>query len=97
MVCGAFLAVEFMRQGHDPQSALMKTMERVIEHSEKRLLAPNGRPLFGLTFYALAKDGRYAGAAAYEGTKFAVCDEKGPRLEECAYLFKASEDPNRKP
>lgn len=96
MVCGAFLAVEFMRQGHDPQSALMKTMERVIAHSEKRLLAPNGRPLFGLTFYALTKDGRYAGAAAYEGTKFAVCDEKGPRLEECAYMFKASEDPNRK-
>ncbi|HEY2850902.1 MAG TPA: N(4)-(beta-N-acetylglucosaminyl)-L-asparaginase [Gemmatimonadaceae bacterium] len=96
MVCGAFLAVEFMRQGHDPQSALMKTMERVIEHSEKRLLAPNGRPLFGLTFYALAKDGRYAGAAAYEGTKFAVCDEKGPRIEECAYMFKASEDPNKK-
>src|SRR5579871_4802869 len=88
MVCGAFLAVEFMRQGMAPQAALMKTMERVIEHSEKRLLAPNGRPLFGLTFYALTKDGRYAGAAAYEGTQFAVCDEKGPRLEECAYLFK---------
>ena len=67
MVCGAFLAVEFMRQGLDPQTALMKTMERVIAHSEKRLLAPNGRPLFGLTFYALAKDGRYAGAAAYSG------------------------------
>jgi N4-(beta-N-acetylglucosaminyl)-L-asparaginase len=96
MVCGAFLAVEFMRQGLDPQTALMKTMERVIAHSEKRLLAANGRPLFGLTFYALTKDGRYASAAAYEGAKFAVCDEKGPRLEECAYLFKASEDPTRK-
>jgi N4-(beta-N-acetylglucosaminyl)-L-asparaginase len=95
MVCGAFLAVEFMRQGLEPQAALMKTMERVIAHSEKRLLAPNGRPLFGLTFYALTKDGRYAGAAAYEGTRFAVCDEKGPRLEECAYLFKASENPLR--
>ena len=71
----------------------MRTMERVIAHSEKRLLAPNGRPLFGLTFYALTKDGRYAGAAAYEGTKFAVCDEKGARLEDCAYLYKKSEDP----
>ena len=50
MVCGAFLIVEFMRQGVDPQAALMRTMERVIAHSEKRLLAPNGRPLFGLTF-----------------------------------------------
>lgn len=96
MVCGAFLAVEFMRQGLAPEAALMKTMERVLAHSEKRLLAPNGRPLFGLTFYALAKDGRYAGAAAYEGTQFAVCDEKGPRLEQCVYMFKASEDPLRK-
>jgi N4-(beta-N-acetylglucosaminyl)-L-asparaginase len=74
----------------------MKVMERVIEHSEKRLLGANGRPLFDLSFYALSKDGRYAGACAYEGTKFAVCDEKGPRLEECAFLFKKSEDPRRR-
>jgi len=52
-------------------------MQRVIEHSETRLLDDRGRPYFGLTFYALAKDGRYAGACAYEGTDFAVCDEKG--------------------
>ena len=96
MVCGAFLTVEFMRHGMAPQAALVKTMERVIEHSEKRLLAPNGRPLFGLTYYALTKDGRYAAAAAYEGTQFAVCDEHGPRLEDCAYLYKKSEDPSRR-
>ena len=51
--------------------------------------------LGGLTFYALTKDGRYAGACAYEGTDYAICDEKGPRLEKCAYLFKASEQPRR--
>ncbi len=93
MVCGAFLAVEYMRQGMQPEAALIKVMERVIEHSETRLLDDRGRPRFGLTFYALTKDGRYAGACAYEGTSFAVCDEKGPRLEKCAYLFKASEQP----
>lgn len=95
MVCGAFLAVEYMRGGMAPEAALMKVMERVIEHSEKRLLDDRGRPYFGLTFYALTKDGRYAGACAYEGTNYAVCDEKGPRLEKCAYLFKASEQPRR--
>jgi N4-(beta-N-acetylglucosaminyl)-L-asparaginase len=68
----------------------------VIEHSEARLLDDRGRPYFGLTFYALARDGRYAGACAYEGTEFAVCDDKGPRLEKCAYLFKASEQPRRR-
>ena len=95
MVCGAFLAVEHMRQGVAPEQALINVMKRVIEHSEKRLLDEKGRPYFGLTFYALTKDGRYAGACAYEGDKYAVCDEKGPRLETCAYLFKQSERPKR--
>jgi len=95
MVCGAFLAVEYMRQGLAPQAALMKVMERVLEHTEKRLLDAKGRPYFDLNFYALSKDGRYAGACAYEGSKFAVCDEKGPRLEESAFLFKRSERPVR--
>ena len=93
MVCGGFLAVEFMRQGLDPQAALMKTMERVIAMTEKRLLNDKGRPYFDLSFYALTKDGRYAGANAYEGGNFAVCDSKGPRLESSAYLFKNSERP----
>lgn len=85
--CGAFLAVEFMRQGLSPQESLMKVMERVIAMTEDRLLDERGRPKFDLQFYAVAKDGRYAGATAFEGAKFAVCDEKGPRLEECGYLF----------
>ena len=91
MVCGAFLAVEYMRQGLAPEAALMKVMERVIEHTEKRLLDPNGRPYFGLDFYAITKDGRYAGASAYEGSTFAVCDEKGPRIEKSAFLFKGAQ------
>lgn len=93
MVCGAFLAVEYMRQGVSPEQALLNVMQRVIEHSEPRLLDDRGRPRFGLTFYALTKDGRYAGACAYEGDQFAVCDERGPRLEKCAYLYRASERP----
>ena len=95
MVCGAFLAVEYMRQGVAPEQALINVMKRVIEHSEPRLLDDKGRPFFDLTFYALTKDGRYAGACAYEGAKYAVCDEKGPRLETCAYLFRQSERPRR--
>jgi len=95
MVCGAFLAVEYMRQGVAPEQALVNVMKRVIEHSEKRLLDDKGRPFFDLTFYAVTKDGRYAGACAYEGAKYAVCDEKGPRLETCAYLFKQAERPRR--
>ena len=92
-VCGAFLAVELMRAGMDPQAALMKVMERVIAMTETRLLDERGRPFFDLTYYAVAKDGRYAGACAYQGAQFAVADARGARLEECAWLFRREERP----
>ena len=92
-VCGAFLAVEFMRQGMTPQAALMKVMERVIAMTEQRLLNEKGRPYFQLQYYAVNKKGEYAGACAYEGSKFAVADANGARLEDCAYLFRRDEQP----
>ena len=94
-VCGAFLAVELMRQGKSPQEALMEVMRRVIAMTEKRLLNDRGRPYFDLSFYAVAKDGRYAGATAYEGGTFAVADDRGARVESSAYLFRRSERPVR--
>ena len=92
-VCGAFLAVEFMRQGLAPEAALMKVCERVIAMTEKRLLDDRGRPYFDLDFYAVSKDGRFAGVSAYEGTSYAVADAEGARHVKSAYLFKASERP----
>jgi len=92
-VCGAFLAVEFMRQGITPEAALMKVMERVIAMTEKRLLDERGRPYFDLDFYAINKRGEWAGACCYQGSRFAVADAAGARLVESAYLFRASERP----
>ena len=92
-VCGAFLAVEFMRQGMSPQAAIMKVMERVIAMTEKRLLDDKGRPYFQLEYYAVNKKGDYAAACCYEGSDFAVCDAKGPRTEMCAYMYKKEEKP----
>lgn len=94
-VCGAFLAVEFMRMGKSPEQALIEVMQRVLAMTEPRLLDARGRPWFDLQFYALHKDGRYAGASAYEGARFAVCDERGPRLESTVFLYRASERPRR--
>jgi len=96
-VCGAFLAVEFMRQGMSPEQALIKVMERVIAMTEKRLLNDKGRPYFQLQYYAVNKKGEYAGACAYEGSQFAVADANGARLEKCAYLFKKDEEPKDRP
>ncbi|HEV2642833.1 MAG TPA: N(4)-(beta-N-acetylglucosaminyl)-L-asparaginase [Candidatus Elarobacter sp.] len=92
-VCGAFLAVELMRQGKSPEAALMHVMERVIAMTESRLLDERGRPRFDLNYYAVSRDGRVAGACAYQGSSFAVCDSSGPRLVEAAYLFKREERP----
>jgi N4-(beta-N-acetylglucosaminyl)-L-asparaginase len=96
-VCGAFLAVEFMRQGMSPEQALIKVMERVIAMTESRLLNDRGRPYFDLNFYAVHKDGRYAGASAYQGSRFAVADDRAARLEETVYLFKREERPQGRP
>jgi N4-(beta-N-acetylglucosaminyl)-L-asparaginase len=96
-VCGAFLAVEFMRQGMSPEQALIKVMERVIAMTESRLLNDRGRPYFDLNFYAVHKDGRYAGASAYQGSRFAVADDRPARLEDSVYLFKREERPQGRP
>jgi len=91
--CGAFLTVEFMRQGMSPDAACMKTIDRVIAMTERRLLDERGRPLFDLQFYALAKDGRFGSATAYEGARFAVADSRGARLIPMPFRFSRAERP----
>ncbi|MFL5482100.1 MAG: N(4)-(beta-N-acetylglucosaminyl)-L-asparaginase [Gemmatimonadaceae bacterium] len=91
-VCGAFLIVEFMRQGLSPEQACLRCVDRVIAMTESRLL-DNGRPLFDLEFYAVAKDGRFGGASAYEGAHMAVADASGARLVPIAYKFPRAQRP----
>jgi N4-(beta-N-acetylglucosaminyl)-L-asparaginase len=91
--CGAFLAVEQMRLGRTPEQALLHVIERVIATTERRLLDDRGRPRFDLDFYAVHKDGRYAGVSLYEGGDFAVCDSAGARVEKSGFLYRASERP----
>lgn len=91
--CGSFLIVELMRQGISPEQACLKTIERVIATTERRLLDARGRPLFDLEFYALAKDGRFGSASAYEGGRFAVADSQGARLIPTAFMFRRAERP----
>ena len=96
-VCGAFLAVEFMRMGMTPEAALIKVMERVIAMTEKRLLNDRGRPFFDLEYYAVNKKGEFAAARSYEGGSFAVCDAQGARQVTSAFLFKRTERPTGRP
>lgn len=95
-VCGAFLTVEFMRQGLSPEEACLQTLRRVVERTEQRLLDERGRPTFDLEFYALNKKGDFGGARMHKpsqayldngGGRFAVADRKGARGERMAWLF----------
>lgn len=86
--CSSFLIVEYMRAGKSPEQACLDVLQRVADHTEPRLRDKNGRPAFGLTFYAVHKDGRHGSASMWSGGHYAVHDGTKARREECAYLFK---------
>lgn len=92
-ICGAFLAVELMRNGLEPRDACLEVLRRAVAMTEARLLDERGRPLFGLSFYAVHKDGRYGAATIYEGPQFAVGSAEGARHEPMAFLFADAERP----
>lgn len=96
LVAGAATIVELMRNGRDPKDACLEVLQRIARQTrDRRLLRPDGRPSFGIRFYAVRKDGRYGSGSMWShgGNKklarFAVADARGARLEDCAYLFES--------
>jgi N4-(beta-N-acetylglucosaminyl)-L-asparaginase len=88
----SFLVVEEMRRGRHPKDAGLEALKRIKANTvEKRLLNARGEPNFNVNFYMVNKKGEYAGVAMYSPqanpAQFAVCDEKGPRLERCEPLL----------
>jgi N4-(beta-N-acetylglucosaminyl)-L-asparaginase len=91
----SFLIVEEMRRGAHPKDAGMAALKRIQANTvEKRLLNSRGLPNFGVSFYMLNKKGEYAGVAMYGAPagRYAVCDEKGPRLEPLEALLEGRAD-----
>ena len=92
-VAGAHTIVENMRHGMDPQAACLECLKRIVRNyngDQKKL------DLFDINFYALRKDGAFAGAALWNGQQrrgywaspqFAVNDNGNARLEKCAWLL----------
>jgi N4-(beta-N-acetylglucosaminyl)-L-asparaginase len=85
--------VEQMRQGRGPKDAAMEALRRVKANTvEKRLLSPDGRPAFGLSFYVISRSGEYAGVTMWgkengREKRFSVCTENGPELLPCDSLL----------
>ncbi|MCP4092897.1 MAG: N(4)-(beta-N-acetylglucosaminyl)-L-asparaginase [Planctomycetes bacterium] len=89
---GSWLVVERMRAGDTPEQACLYALKRVAEQAERGsrwqpALWKDGQPNFGLTFYAVRKDGLYGSASMRGAGRFAVADAKGARLENCAIAF----------
>ena len=92
-VFGAHTVVENMKHGMAPKEATLDALERVarnFSHDRKRLEA------IDLKFYALRKDGEYAGASLWDKSsvqsarvaQFAVCtSEGGSRQENSVFLY----------
>jgi N4-(beta-N-acetylglucosaminyl)-L-asparaginase len=86
--CSSYLIVEGMRRGLAPKDAIVEAMKRVVATNKaKRLQDAKGRPNFDVKFYAVAKDGRYAGGSLWAGARMAVHDGESAKLVECTPLF----------
>ncbi|HJR60284.1 MAG TPA: N(4)-(beta-N-acetylglucosaminyl)-L-asparaginase [Vicinamibacterales bacterium] len=81
----SFLIVEGMRRGLHPKDAGLEALKRIKATTVERLLNKRGEPSFNINFYILNRKGEYAGVAMYSSernrARFAVCDEKGARVE----------------
>jgi N4-(beta-N-acetylglucosaminyl)-L-asparaginase len=86
-VCGGHTVVELMRQGKTPEQACLETLERVVQTTkEKRLLRPDGKPSFNLSFYAVNKNGEYGSATIYPSRYCVNTGEESRRIP-TAYLY----------
>jgi N4-(beta-N-acetylglucosaminyl)-L-asparaginase len=92
----SFLIVEEMRRGAHPKDAGLTALTRVKDNTVGvRQRNARGLPNFSVSFYVVDKRGRYAGVAMYNPTghsTFAVCDDKGGRLERLEPLLDGSPD-----
>ena len=92
-ICGAHTAVEMMRLGKSPEEACLEVARRVVKTTkEKRLLFPDGKPNFNISFYAVNKKGEYGAASIYP-SRFTVNTGAESRTLNTAFLFNRDRNP----
>ncbi|MBM3295544.1 MAG: N(4)-(beta-N-acetylglucosaminyl)-L-asparaginase [Candidatus Aminicenantes bacterium] len=86
----SFQVVLFMGQGMSPEQACLEALKRVADKAKRhpRLTGPDGRPNFGMNYYALNKKGEFGSASMTGPSSYAVHDGAKNALREAAYLFK---------
>jgi N4-(beta-N-acetylglucosaminyl)-L-asparaginase len=92
-VCGAHSIVESMRHGMTPKDACLDALKRIARNfgNDRAKLEK-----FDISFYAIRKDGAYAGASLWNGSmrqnrlqprQFAITTGGKARLENALYLL----------
>ena len=80
--------VEALRAGKAPADAALEACRRIAATTKaKRLLDAKGRPNFNVNFYCVSKDGQYAGASIWAGSRMAVHDGESAKLVDCGSLY----------
>ncbi len=93
LTCASYRIVDAMGRGKSPEQACLEACEAVVAKTRlvPRLCDDQGRPNFGLDFYALNKKSEFGSAGFYQGGKYAVHDGVENKLRDVAYLFKRRE------
>ncbi len=84
--CSSYLIVDEMRRGKKVKDALVAACKHIIKVTARnpRYRNAEGKPAnYGLTFYAVSKDGEFAGANLFGPASFVVHDGEQKRAVEC--------------
>jgi N4-(beta-N-acetylglucosaminyl)-L-asparaginase len=92
--CASYRIVEAMGRGLSPEAACLRACEAIAAKTKlvPRLCDAEGRPKFGLEFYALNAKGEFGAAGLYQGGRYAVHDGAENKLHDAAYVFKRPAD-----
>jgi N4-(beta-N-acetylglucosaminyl)-L-asparaginase len=85
----SYLVVEGMRRGLHPKDAIIETCKRIAATSirDPKRRRTDGKTSFNVLFYAVRKDGEFAGGSIYPGGRMAVHDGDSARIIRFDPLF----------
>jgi N4-(beta-N-acetylglucosaminyl)-L-asparaginase len=83
------MIVEGMRSGAHPKDAIMSVCKTIVSRCTRdpKRRDKEGRLLGSVSFYAVNKDGKFAGGSIYPGGKMAVHDGDSAKVMPCDPLF----------
>jgi N4-(beta-N-acetylglucosaminyl)-L-asparaginase len=91
------MIVEGMRRGLAPKDAIMDVCKTIVARCTKdpKRRRKDGRLAGNVSFYALSKDGRFAGGSIYPAGKITVHDGETARAVQCDPFIEKAPGPDR--